>query len=992
MPDFRPLRPGDPERLGGYRLIGLLGEGGQGIVYLGEPEEDPAGDADTDADEAAAAAADADADAGAGAAEPDGAARQVYAIKLLRAHLSGDQRARRYFAKELAAAQRVDQDYTARIIEADVDGETPYIVSEYVDGRPLSDAVQADGPMSGEQLRELAIGTLTALASIHAVNIVHRDFKPSNVLLGRDRPRVIDFGIARALDVTMSVTSGVVGTPVYMAPEQLSGRDITPATDMFAWGATMVFAATGTPPFGQDTIPAVMQRILNTDPAIGDLRSPLREHVWYCLAKYPGHRPTARQLLDRLTGPQGSWTSPAGAVSAPAVSAYQPPPMAPSMPPPLRAPNGPQHFPQLPPSLRQNVQLPPNQPPPPSQGPQPGPQQGPHQGPHQGPQGPYGSPTSPPVPANTVSRPPRVRSGGARQRWLPVAAAVAGVALVATVVVVAVRLARPDDPIGTKGGGSQVAADTALTKVVRASTVKGGTLKLLHSSDFDSLDPGDMYYTASWNFSRLYARSLMTYRSVPGTNALRPTADLATGQGEPSADLKTWTYRLRSGQKFEDGTPVTASDVRYAVARTFDPSVLPSGPSYFRELLDADGYEGPYKESDLERFKGVTAPDDRTVVFHLKKPYADFDHLATLPQTAPVPKAKDTGTRYKERPVSTGPYRVVSYLPGKSITLDRNGNWADDANRSQRPDRIEVTLGVAADALDQRLLSGEGDLDASGSGLSAATRARALADPELKRNTDNLTTGFLRYVALATKVPPFNNVHCRRAVHFAVERTATQSALGGAQVAEPATNLLPPGIVGRQRFDTYPAAVEKAKEELAACGKPNGFSTRIAIRSERPTETAVAQALTQSLARIGIKLETRSYPLTSFWSENAGKPDFVRKTGLGMVLSAWGPDHPTGLGFFSLLVDGRKILRSNNTNVSELDDPEINSTLDRMAETADQPGRESLTAELDRKVMDRAVLVPLAYDRRLFYRGGRLSNVYVNQAYGMYDFAALGVD
>jgi serine/threonine protein kinase len=286
MPDFRPLRPEDPERVGDYRLVGLLGEGGQGVVYLGErldgTEPSP----------------------GEAAGGEDGAVRREwFAIKLLRTHLSGDERARRYFAREFTSAQRVDPSFTARIVEADVEGRTPYIVSEYVEGRALSDVVREQGPLSGAELHRLAIGTLRALAAIHQANVVHRDFKPNNVLLGADRPRVIDFGIARALDSTMSMTSGVVGTPAYMAPEQLNGHRPTPAVDVFAWGATMVFAATGRSPFGRGSLPVMMNRILTGDPDIGTIASPLRELVWSCMYKDPARRPTAAQLLARLGEP-----------------------------------------------------------------------------------------------------------------------------------------------------------------------------------------------------------------------------------------------------------------------------------------------------------------------------------------------------------------------------------------------------------------------------------------------------------------------------------------------------------------------------------------------------------------------------------------------------------------------------------------------------------------------------------------------------------------
>ncbi|MGH3387690.1 MAG: serine/threonine-protein kinase, partial [Actinomadura sp.] len=306
MPDSRPLRPGDPRRLGGYRLIGLLGEGGQGVVYLGEPDGNESGENGPEGNEQAPAG-------------------PFCAIKLLRTHLSGDPKARRYFAKEVAAAQRIDPSYTARIIEADVDGETPYIVSEYVDGRSLADGVRADGPLAGAELDGLAVGTLNALVAIHRAGVVHRDFKPSNVLLDPDRPRVIDFGIARAMDATMSVSSGVVGTPVYMAPEQLTGERLTPAVDVFAWAATIVYAGTGAPPFGQDSIPAVMHRILNAEPDIGGLHGPLRELVGQCLQRNPAQRPTAQQALARLAGAAAYGTVPGPVRQVPAPPGAQAP-------------------------------------------------------------------------------------------------------------------------------------------------------------------------------------------------------------------------------------------------------------------------------------------------------------------------------------------------------------------------------------------------------------------------------------------------------------------------------------------------------------------------------------------------------------------------------------------------------------------------------------------------------------------------------------------
>jgi hypothetical protein len=265
------LRSGDPDRLGSYALIGRVGEGGQGTVYLGAAED----------------------------------GRQV-AIKLLHAELTSDDKARARFLRELEVAKQVAPFCTAQVIDADADGDRPYIVSEYVRGPSLNQQVLDEGPLDGAGLDRLAVGTATALAAIHQAKIVHRDFKPHNVLLGPDGPRVIDFGVARAISAGATLTSRVIGTPSYMAPEQISGDEVGTPADVFCWAATLVFAATGEPPFGQDTIPAVINRILHEEPDLGDLDGSLRELVLDCLEKEPEHRPGARQVLMRLLGHEES--------------------------------------------------------------------------------------------------------------------------------------------------------------------------------------------------------------------------------------------------------------------------------------------------------------------------------------------------------------------------------------------------------------------------------------------------------------------------------------------------------------------------------------------------------------------------------------------------------------------------------------------------------------------------------------------------------------
>lgn len=257
---------GVPGAVGGYRLVRLLGSGGQGSVYLGT----------------------------------DGGAGRV-AVKILHEGAAANADAMRRFLREVEVARRVAPFCTARVLDAGVHEGRPYIVSEYVPGDSLEALVRRDGPRAGGGLHRLAVTTSSALAAIHRAGIVHRDFKPANVILGPEGPVVIDFGIARALDQAGTRTAAV-GTPAYMAPEQFGQEPVTRAADIFAWAGTIVYAATGHRPFPGDTLPALLHSILNGSPDVSGLPDPLREIVLRCLSKDPLARPTAEELHTLLSG------------------------------------------------------------------------------------------------------------------------------------------------------------------------------------------------------------------------------------------------------------------------------------------------------------------------------------------------------------------------------------------------------------------------------------------------------------------------------------------------------------------------------------------------------------------------------------------------------------------------------------------------------------------------------------------------------------------
>jgi peptide/nickel transport system substrate-binding protein len=538
-------------------------------------------------------------------------------------------------------------------------------------------------------------------------------------------------------------------------------------------------------------------------------------------------------------------------------------------------------------------------------------------------------------------------------------------------------------------------------KVFNPSSTKGGTLRFANAGDWDSLDPGDTYYSYAWDFARFYGRSLVTFASAPGSAGTKLVPDLAESLGTSSSDAKTWTYRIRKGIKFEDGTTVTSKDVKYAVERSLDKTTFPDGPTYFNDFLDRQGYTSPYQDTDPNRLglKAIDTPDDQTIVFHLRQPFSGFDYFAMMPATVPVPAAKDTGTKYKEHVVSTGPYKFETNQLGKRFTLVRNDQWdpATDPYRKALPDRIEVSLNVNADDIDNRLLSGDLDVDITGLGVQAATQGRVLGDPNLKKNADSALVARLWYAAINPDVAPLNNIDCRKAVEYATDHEGYQRAYGGVAGGDIATNLMPPLIPGAQQVDLYNFTAKKngdldvARQALQRCGKPNGFETTVSYRAERPKEKATAESLQQALARVHITLNVKPYPQGDYLKLYAGKPDYAKQNNLGIMVFGWGADWPDGFGFLEQIVDSRVIRATGGNSNLGVRIPEVNSLIDKALVTPDITEREAIWAQIDKRVMQDADILPGIWARGLLYRPPNLKNVYVNDAYQMYDYLAMGV-
>ncbi|GGZ77289.1 peptide ABC transporter substrate-binding protein [Streptomyces echinoruber] len=560
---------------------------------------------------------------------------------------------------------------------------------------------------------------------------------------------------------------------------------------------------------------------------------------------------------------------------------------------------------------------------------------------------------------------------------------------------------------GNDGGSGSGAAgfNAANNKVAQASAAKkGGELKFAAAQDADSWDTTRGYYGFMWNFARYYSRQLVSYKTQPGAEGAQLTPDLATDMGKVSDGGKTYTFTLRDGITWEDGKPITSKDVKYGIERIWAQDVLSGGPVYLKDVLDPKGeYKGPYKDKAADKLglKAIETPDDKTIVFHLPKPNSDFLQMIALPSASPVRQDKDTKSKYGLHPFSSGPYKFQSYAPGKSLVLVRNPNWkaSSDPIRKAYPDKVSIKFFTNANDLDARLVAGDYDLDLNQTGMSPQGRTTALK--QHKANLDNPVSGYIRYAVFPQSVKPFDNIHCRKAVIYGADHVSLQTARGGPVAGgDIGTNMLPPSVAGAegQKYDPYQMAGKNkngnaalAKQELKACGKPNGFSTTIAVRNNKPAEVATAESLQASLKKVGINAQIDQYD-GSQTTGIIGSPSNVKKKGYGIIIMGWGPDFPTVQGFGMPLWDSKYILQSGNNNYALIKDKKIDGLFDQYIATMDEGQKAKIATEINHKVMEGAYYLPFVFEKFINWRSSRLADVYTSNAYnGMYDFVNLGL-
>ncbi|WNI17874.1 ABC transporter substrate-binding protein [Actinacidiphila sp. ITFR-21] len=527
---------------------------------------------------------------------------------------------------------------------------------------------------------------------------------------------------------------------------------------------------------------------------------------------------------------------------------------------------------------------------------------------------------------------------------------------------------------------------------------RGGTLYVLNNQAQEDFDPARLYTSGGGNVPSLVYRTLTTRNRANGAAGAKVVPDLATDTGEPSRNATVWTYHLKDGLTYEDGTPITTADIKYDIERSFAPE-LSGGAPYLRDwLVGAADYQGPYKDP-----KGLTAietPDAKTIVFHLDKPEGEFPLLATQTAFAPVPKARDTGTRYAEHPVSSGPYKVVSNENnGEHLVLKRNPNWspATDDQRKAYPDTIDVRSGLDQAVINQRLAAGVGkDADAvtTDTNLGPAELARITGDKNLASRVGTGHFGYTDYIAFNPKVKPFDDIRVREAIAYAVNRTTVINAQGGSSLNDPATTFLPAqASFGYTPYDPFPAGATgdpaKARELLAQAGHPNGLTVTLTHETTKGDEqgpevaTAVQEAL--KLAGITVKLDGE---------EHNAYGDKIRDvtTEPGFFLTGWGADWPSGGPFLGPIFDGRQIVKDgDNFNNAQLNDPSVNNEIDAINKITDLKAAAARWGALDKRIGGQALTVPLYHPvyKRLF--GKNIRNVVISDWTGVLDISQAAV-
>jgi peptide/nickel transport system substrate-binding protein len=537
---------------------------------------------------------------------------------------------------------------------------------------------------------------------------------------------------------------------------------------------------------------------------------------------------------------------------------------------------------------------------------------------------------------------------------------------------------------GGDGGGDS--GDNGDSGAAGGEPTKGGTLTFLTVAEqIDHLDPQRNYTGEDLAFASAYlTRTLTAYKmSTDDAEANTIVPDLATDTGTPNEDSSSWSFTLKDGPMFEDGSPITCEDVKYGVSRTFATDVITDGPQYAVAYLDipkdddgASVYKGPYvtKNNDTAAFDEAVTCDGQTITFNLANPVPDFNYTVTLTSFAPVPKAADTNEKYDDKPVSSGPYKIQEYSKGNQLVLVRNENWSPESDdyRGAYPDEIVMKFGIEPSVRDQRIIraTGEDQTAVSRDQPDPSSLATIFQDDALEdRRADVLDAYAYYYVLDVNKVP---NLQHRQAIAAALDRAQIIKVSGGDYAGEISDGVIKPNLP--QDYAESGLWTELLGQEIPDSGDPDYAKQLIEESGEpmptirfnysTPTRDKEAAVVKQSLEAAGIPVELKPLEAGVYYSivfdpEKAGE----------MMWSGWGPDWPNASTIIPEL-----FTPAGGFNLTRVDDADFNERVQAAKEEVDRDAQAELWKELNKEAMANVWAIPTRAGRSQAIAGPKVKS------------------
>jgi peptide/nickel transport system substrate-binding protein len=545
------------------------------------------------------------------------------------------------------------------------------------------------------------------------------------------------------------------------------------------------------------------------------------------------------------------------------------------------------------------------------------------------------------------------------------------------------------------------ACDTADAANEPSPPRQGGTLRVVLGQGLPAhLDPQRLNAATDANIARLFTRTLTTFKAQPGDAASEIVGDLATDTGRPSEGNRVWTFRLKDGVRWQDGSQVNCEQVKYGTERSFS-DIFPTAQTYPKAFLEdnATPYKGPFigGNNGGKGLESIQCVDTRTIQFRLKRPVGDFGYTVAMTVFAPVPLGENR-EEYDRKPWSTGPYMVEEFTKDQ-VLLVRNPHWnrATDGVRKQYPEKIVITANESTAQVTNEIIQDEGEakstimLDVD---VAATFVQQVVNDPALSGRTVQGPTGAVRYFAINTRNVP--DVRCRKALAFGFNKRKYRSAMGGVMFGELATSMIPPNLKAHKDFDLYGTKTnpegqrERATELLAEAGGRcfPGNKIKLAYR-DTPAIKRYVSTIVDTFARIGLEVELHGVNAETYFDDVSDI-----KNPYHLIYAGWVPDWANGSAVLPPLFDGRNLKAPGElgtNNYSFLNDKEVNRLIDEAYAEADLERQYLLWGELDNKLQEMAVTIPVLYNKGLRLTGSNVRGGFIHPQYAQPDLVALGL-